>query len=69
MPNSSAKRDPLLTLAVVLEELGVSRSTFDLWRELGSAPECIKLPNGQIRIRRSALGSWLSAQVENRRAS
>jgi predicted DNA-binding transcriptional regulator AlpA len=54
----------LLTIAEVLSELQVARSTFDTWRSLGTAPECIKLPNGQIRIRRCALDSWLSARAE-----
>ncbi len=50
----------LMTMAEVLAELQVARSTFDTWRALGSAPECIKLPNGQIRIRRCAFDSWLT---------
>jgi predicted DNA-binding transcriptional regulator AlpA len=54
----------LLTIAEVLTELQVARSTFDTWRSLGTAPECIKLPNGQIRIRRCALDSWLTAHSD-----
>jgi predicted DNA-binding transcriptional regulator AlpA len=61
--------DPLLTLAEVLGELKVARSTFDTWRLLGTAPECIKYPNGQLRVRRSALDAWLLARVEMRQAS
>ena len=61
--------DPLLTMAEVLTELKVARSTFDTWRMLGTAPECIKYPNGQLRVRRSALDAWLSARVEIRQAS
>lgn len=61
---SAAPRDTLLTIADVLAELQVARSTFDTWRGLGSAPECIKLPNGQIRVRRSALEDWLSSLAE-----
>ena len=34
--------DTLLTAAEVLTELKVARSTFDTWRVLGLAPECIK---------------------------
>ena len=49
--------DTLLTLAEVLTELKVARSTFDTWRVLGLAPECIKYPNGQLRVRRSALNA------------
>ena len=36
---------------------------------LGIAPECIKYPNGQLRVRRSALDTWLAARVEMRPAS
>jgi predicted DNA-binding transcriptional regulator AlpA len=52
--------DELLTVPQVLAELGdVSRRTFYRWRELGNAPRGIKLPNGEIRIWRSELLSWL----------
>jgi len=61
--------DDLLTMAEVLAELKVARSTFDTWRVLGTAPECIKYPNGQIRVRRSVLTAWLAARVEMRQAS
>jgi len=53
------KSSGLMTLQEVLEELKVSRSTFDDWRAKGLAPECIKLPNNQLRIRRSVLDQWL----------
>jgi len=64
-----AKSGALLTIAEVLAELQVARSTFDTWRLLGSAPECIKYPNGQLRVRRSALDAWLAAHIEFRKAS
>lgn len=54
----------LLTLAEVLAELRVSRSTFDTWRTLGTAPKCIKLPNGCIRVHRDDLDAWLSTRAE-----
>ena len=60
----AASHDELLTIAEVLAELQVARSTFDTWRSVGSAPECIKLPNGQIRIRRRALDAWLASRTE-----
>ena len=60
----AASKDALLTIAEVLAELQVARSTFDTWRSVGSAPECIKLPNGQIRIRRRALEAWLASRTE-----
>jgi len=46
-----------------LVEIKVARSTFDTWRSLGCAPECIKLPNGQIRVRRCALEAWLTSRT------
>jgi predicted DNA-binding transcriptional regulator AlpA len=68
MSRLSRTSDDLLTVAEVLAELKVARSTFDTWRVLGSAPECIKYPNGQLRIRRSALEQWLAARVEMHQA-
>ncbi|MFF4207761.1 helix-turn-helix transcriptional regulator [Streptomyces sp. NPDC001796] len=49
----------MLTLAEVCEELSISRSTFYDWRAKRRAPRCIKLPNGDLRIRRSDLEHWL----------
>ncbi|MFJ2962659.1 helix-turn-helix transcriptional regulator [Streptomyces collinus] len=49
----------MLTLAEVCAELAVSRSTFYDWRAKRRAPRCIKLPNGDLRIRRSDLEHWL----------
>jgi excisionase family DNA binding protein len=49
----------LLTIPEVIAELGVPRSTFYRWRQLRIGPRSIKLPNGQVRIRRSALDAWL----------
>ena len=50
-----------MTIAEVCEELHVSRSTFYVWRAKGKAPRCRKLPNGEIRIRRADLDSWLAS--------
>jgi predicted DNA-binding transcriptional regulator AlpA len=56
----------LLTVADLLDELGgVSRRTFFRWRELGQAPRCIKLPNGELRVWRSDLLAWLRARTEH----
>jgi predicted DNA-binding transcriptional regulator AlpA len=52
--------DELLTVPQVLAEVGgVSRRTFYRWRELGVAPPCIRIPNGELRIPRRALRTWL----------
>ncbi|MFJ9392143.1 helix-turn-helix transcriptional regulator [Nocardioides sp. NPDC101246] len=48
-----------LTIADLCDELGVARSTFYDWRAAKKAPRCIKLPNGEIRIRRTDLDRWL----------
>jgi predicted DNA-binding transcriptional regulator AlpA len=53
-----------LTIAALCEELEVSRTTFYAWRVKGRAPRCIKLPNGEIRIRRTDLESWLTTCEE-----
>jgi predicted DNA-binding transcriptional regulator AlpA len=50
-----------LTIADVCAELGVARSTFYDWRAAKKAPRCIKLPNGDIRIRRVDLERWLES--------
>ncbi|GGT45489.1 helix-turn-helix transcriptional regulator [Nonomuraea sp. NPDC003560] len=56
------KHDELLTVRQVLTELGgVSRRTFYRWREIGKAPEGIRLPNGELRIYRSDLNAWLES--------
>lgn len=54
----STTRDPKLTLVEALDELGMSRAAFYRLRARGKAPRLLKLPNGQIRIRRSDLDSW-----------
>lgn len=53
-----------LSIAQICEELAVSRSTFYDWRAKGKAPRCIKLPNGEIRVRREELDRWLAACEE-----
>ena len=50
-----------MTIADVCAELGVARSTFYDWRAARKAPRCIKLPNGEIRIRRVDLERWLKS--------
>jgi predicted DNA-binding transcriptional regulator AlpA len=53
--------DELLTVPEVLAELRVPRSTWYQWRQVGKSPRVYKLPNGELRIRRSALNAWLAA--------
>lgn len=59
------KTAELLTVRQVLEELGgISRRTFYRWRELRIAPACIRLPNGELRVRRDVLNDWLAERAE-----
>jgi predicted DNA-binding transcriptional regulator AlpA len=53
-----------LTVAQVCDDLGISRSTFYEWRAKGTGPRCIKLPNGEIRVRRVELERWLDSREE-----
>ncbi|MFD9078949.1 helix-turn-helix transcriptional regulator [Streptomyces erythrochromogenes] len=52
-----------MTVPEVLSELkGISRRTFYRWRELGLAPEALKLPNGELRVWRSDFLAWLRSR-------
>lgn len=53
-----------LTVSEFCAELGIARSTWADWRAKGKGPRCVKLPNGQIRIRRSEVDRWLSTREE-----
>lgn len=59
-----ARAEESLTIPEVIAELKVSRSTFYYWRQTGKAPRCIKLPNGEIRVRRTDLTIWLDSLEE-----
>lgn len=50
-----------LKLGEALAEIGVSRAAFYRMRARGQAPKHLKLPNGQIRIRRSDLDAWFDS--------
>jgi predicted DNA-binding transcriptional regulator AlpA len=60
----STPRDQLMCISEVITEIGVARATFYRWRQLRIGPRSIKLPNGQVRIRRSALDEWLASREE-----
>jgi predicted DNA-binding transcriptional regulator AlpA len=53
-----------MTIADVCDELDITRSTFYDWRAKRKAPPCFKLPNGEIRIRRTAFETWLAGLEE-----
>ncbi|MEU8512513.1 helix-turn-helix domain-containing protein [Kitasatospora sp. NPDC048722] len=50
-----------LKLPAVLAELDMSRSAFYRMVARGKGPMLLKLPNGQIRVRRSDLDAWWAA--------
>ncbi|NDL60837.1 helix-turn-helix transcriptional regulator [Phytoactinopolyspora mesophila] len=54
-----------LTVADICEELGISRSTFYEWRAKKTAPPCIKLPNGELRVRAADLDAWIESWTEH----
>ncbi|MET8421088.1 helix-turn-helix domain-containing protein [Streptomyces sp. NPDC005098] len=51
-------RPKMLKLPEVLEEIDMSRAAFYRMRARGKAPKLIKLPNGQLRVRRADLDAW-----------
>ncbi|MFI1181333.1 helix-turn-helix transcriptional regulator [Streptomyces sp. NPDC020799] len=58
-------RDEKLTIREVCTELKISPSTFYDWRAKGRAPRCIKLPNGDLRVRRSTLDHWMDDREDD----
>ncbi|WP_019073453.1 helix-turn-helix transcriptional regulator [Streptomyces hokutonensis] len=58
-------RDQKLKLREVLEEIDMSRAAFYRMRARGQAPRLQKLPNGQLRVRRSDLDAWWARCEEN----
>ena len=44
----------------VCEFLGINRSTFYKWRALSLAPQVVRLPNGDLRVREDWLANFLS---------
>ena len=53
-----------LTIAEICADLDIARSTFYEWRAKKCAPRCIKLPNGDIRVRRAEYERWLASYEE-----
>ena len=57
----------MLTVAEILADLGgpdgpLSRRTWQEWRAKGTGPKCVKLPNGELRVRRTEYERWLTAR-------
>jgi predicted DNA-binding transcriptional regulator AlpA len=64
VPLPARQPNALLTIPEVIEELGVAKATYYRWRQLGKAPRSLRLPNGQVRVRRSVLDAWLEQLEE-----
>ena len=65
--NAKAKRTVIeledkLKVADICADLRISPRTFYEWRMKGKAPECIPLPNGELRIEVSEYQRWLKAR-------
>ncbi|MDO0936626.1 excisionase [Streptomyces sp. DG2A-72] len=55
-----------MTVPEILDALkGTSRRTFYRWREMGTGPAALKLPNGELRVWRSVFMEWLQEREEN----
>ncbi|MEV5425850.1 helix-turn-helix domain-containing protein [Streptomyces cellulosae] len=61
---SAPTRDQKMTVEEVVADLRVAPSTFYRWRQLGKGPRSIKLPNGDVRIRRSEYERWLAERED-----
>ncbi|RZQ64451.1 helix-turn-helix transcriptional regulator [Amycolatopsis suaedae] len=53
-----------LTVAEFCAEFKISRRTFQEWRAKNRAPRCVKLPNGELRVRLRDLNNWLESCYE-----
>lgn len=54
-----------LKVSDVCAELDIARSTFFEWRAKNRGPRTIKLPNGELRIRRTELDKFLAEHEED----
>ncbi|MFC4910899.1 helix-turn-helix transcriptional regulator [Actinomadura gamaensis] len=56
--------DRMLTVDEFCDNLRITQRTFYEWRAKGTAPRCIKIPNGQLRIRPADYERWLDSRQE-----
>ncbi|MEU6327766.1 helix-turn-helix transcriptional regulator [Streptomyces kronopolitis] len=61
---SARSLDEKMTVSEILADLKVAPSTFYRWRQRGKGPRAIKLPNGDVRIRRSEYERWLAERED-----
>ena len=53
-----------ITVPEILEDLNITRRTWQRWRARGITPPCTKLPGRNLRIRRSDYEKWLATLEE-----
>lgn len=54
-----------MTVDEILNELGISRRTWQEWRCIGRTPKCYRLPNGSLRIKRNDFDCWMENLIDN----
>ena len=54
----------LLTVDDICQDLGITRNTWDKWRQRKVGPVCIELPNKTLRVRRAEYDEWLLSREE-----
>ncbi|QWF79766.1 helix-turn-helix transcriptional regulator [Amycolatopsis sp. CA-230715] len=54
----------MLTVDDICTALNVARRTFYEWRQKDTAPPCLKLPNGELRIRAVDFDRWMDSLKE-----
>ena len=53
--------EEMISVAEICKALGISARTFYEWRAKDLAPDCIKLPNGSLRVEPEEYTRWLKA--------
>ncbi|WP_250214755.1 helix-turn-helix transcriptional regulator [Acrocarpospora catenulata] len=56
-----------MTVPEILADLQIPRRTWQRWRALGKTPECTRLPNGDLRVKRHDYDAWLDSLAEDER--
>ncbi|MDA8321822.1 MAG: helix-turn-helix domain-containing protein [Actinomycetota bacterium] len=59
-PGTRTPKPDVMTVEEFCAALKVSKDTFYHWRKVGTAPACIRLPNGELRIERADRDAWLA---------
>lgn len=63
--DAADRRGYWITVPEILEDLQIHRRTWQRWRALGVAPECTRLPNGTLRVKRHDYDAWLENLAES----